>query len=236
MNRKMTVVAMACSLAFIAYTPMRAASAANATPAPRVNREELADSQNLVSEATRTLEKIKSDPQVEALLQSAKGIFIVPNYGRGAFLVGGQGGEGVMVAREDGNWSDPVFYHIAGISVGAQFGAEGGQIAMLLLTDRAVDSFKKQNNFSLNADAGLTIIDYSARAGDSMGKGDVVFWSDTEGAYAGASLSATDIRYDNDANRAYYRASNLSAERILSGQIMNPRPRAAQLKFALPAS
>src|SRR5206468_2142480 len=118
MNRKMTAIAMACSLAFIAYTPIRAASASDATPAPRVNRDELADAQNLVTEATRALQKMKSDPQVKALMQRAKGIFIVPNYGRGAFLVGGQGGEGAMVAREDGKWSDPVFYNIGGISVG----------------------------------------------------------------------------------------------------------------------
>jgi len=234
MTPKITAITMACCLAFIAYPAVRSPSAAAATPAG-ANSEELTHTREIVSEAVQALHKMRSDPETDVLMKGAKGIFIVPNYGRGAFLVGGQGGEGAMVAREGGHWSNPVFYKVGGISVGAQFGAEGGQIAMLLMTDRAVDRFK-QNNFSLNADAGLTIIDYSAKVQGALGKGDVVFWSDTKGAYAGASLSATDITYDADANRAYYRASDVTPERILSGQVMNPRPYAAQLRAALPAT
>ncbi len=41
---------------------------------------------------------------------------------------------------------------------------------MLLMTDRALNSFKGNNTFSLNADAGLTIINYSARGQASIGK------------------------------------------------------------------
>ena len=69
----------------------------------------------------------------------------------------------LVVARQNGTWSDPVFYDVGGIRLGAQFGAEEARIAMPLMTDCAVDRFKQQNNFSLNADAGLTVTDYSAR-------------------------------------------------------------------------
>jgi len=235
MKRQMTAIAIACSFAG-AYASMHAAKAADATSTPQTSQSERADAHSLVSDAAITLSAMQSDPQMLAMLREAKGVFIVPNYGRGAFLVGGQGGEGVMVAREDGTWSNPVFYNVGGISLGAQFGAEGGRIAMLLMTDRAVDSFKQQNNFALNADAGLTIIDYSARTTGSAGMGDVVLWSDTTGAYAGLSLGVTDVSYDDDANRAYYRASNVSAQRILNGEVMNPRPSAGQLKTMLPAT
>jgi lipid-binding SYLF domain-containing protein len=215
---------------------MHAAGAADSIATSRTSQEDRADARGLVNDAVRTLGAMKSDPQVLGMLREAKGVFIVPNYGRGAFLVGGQGGEGVMVARTDGKWSNPVFYNIGGISLGAQFGAEGGHIAMLLMTDRAVNSFKQQNNFALNADAGLTIIDYSARASGSAGMGDIVLWSDTAGAYVGASLSVTDVSYDDNANRAYYRSTNVSAQRILNGEVMNSRPSAAQLKTMLPAT
>jgi SH3 domain-containing YSC84-like protein 1 len=235
MKRQMTAIAMACSLA-CGYAFMNVAKAADAAATPQTSQDERADARSLVSEAALTLSTMKSDPQVLTLLREARGVFVVPNYGRGAFLVGGQGGEGVMVARQNGTWSDPVFYNIGGISLGAQFGAEGGRIAMLLMTDRAVDRFKQQNNFSLNADAGLTIIDYSARALGSAGMGDVVLWSDTAGAYAGLSLGVTDVSYDDNANRAYYRAGNVSAQRILNGDVINPRPLSAQLKAALPSS
>jgi lipid-binding SYLF domain-containing protein len=141
-----------------------------------------------------------------------------------------------MVAREGSTWSNPVFYHVGGISLGARFGAEGGRTAMLLMTDRALNNFKQQSHFSLNTNAGLTLMDLSANSHDSAGEADVVLWSDTPGAYAGAMLGINDVSYDDNANRAYYRANNVSAERILSGEIMNPHPVSAQLKTMLPST
>lgn len=87
-------------------------------------------------------------------MQQAKGVFIVPTYGRVALGVGGSGGAGVLlVKRDDGTWSDPAFYNIGGISVGVQAGAEGGPIAMVLNNEKGVSRFMQKNNFSLSADA-----------------------------------------------------------------------------------
>jgi hypothetical protein len=57
----------------------------------------------------------------------------------------------------------------------------------------AVDAFKSGNTFSLNAGAGLSIVDYSANGQASRGKGDFVMWSATAGAYVGATISVTDV-------------------------------------------
>lgn len=186
--------------------------------------DELKDAQQNIGEAVKIVQKMKLDPELRGELQKAKGLFILPNYGRAALGVGGQGGEGVLVTHEGRNFSNPVFYDMGGVSLGLQAGASGGEVAMLLMTDRAVQDFKSGKKFSLNADAGLTIVSFSARAQASAGKvQDVIVWSNTKGAYAGASVAVTDVVLDKDANRAYYGKEGLSPAQIIDGKVQSPR-------------
>ncbi len=186
--------------------------------------DDLQDALQEVNESTLVIQKMKRDPRMVDLLRRAKGVFIMPNYGRGAFGVGVQGGEGILVKREAQGFSNPVFYNMGGVSIGAQAGGSGGELAMLLMTDRALRDFESNKKFSINADAGLTIVKYSARAQASGGKvQDVVVWSDTKGAYAGVSVGVTDVVWDDEANRAYYRRDNLDPRQILDGSIPNPQ-------------
>lgn len=249
-NCKNGALAMACSLALMSIAPPGIAqngkvmsgggngSTANNTSGNNPagtgttrSGDDLADATDQVNEAAKVVQQMKSDPQVNKLMQQAKAIFIVPDYGRAGLVIGGQGGEGVLVARNRGKWSGPVFYHLGGVSIGAQAGAAAGSIAMLLMNDKAVNSFRQNNNFSLNVDAGLSIINYSARAQGSAGNGDVIVWSGTEGAYAGATVGVTDIHPDDADNRAFYRKS-VSAQDIISGKVSSPQAR--RLEQVLP--
>jgi len=193
--------------------------ATNVAPA---NSDERADAQDIVKEAKQVVANMKKDPNAASLLKQAKGVFIVPDYAKAAFIVGGKGGSGVLVAHTGNGWSDPAFYDIGAISLGAQAGAEAGQIAMILMTDKALNSFKGNNNFSLNAQAGLTIVNYSGRTQASAGKGDVVVWANTSGALVDASFNVTDIKWDTEQNRAYYGEQEVSASEILEGEEKNP--------------
>lgn len=47
-----------------------------------------------------------------------------------------RGGEGALLVHNDKEWRDPAFYDVGGVSVCAQFGGDGGEIAMLLMTER----------------------------------------------------------------------------------------------------
>ena len=120
-----------------------------------------------------------------SLLKKAKGVYIVPDFGRGGLIVGGRGGAGVMLAKHNGRWTDPAFFNFGGVSIGAQAGGSGGSVAFILMSQDAVDAFKNGNQFSLNSGAGLSIVNYSANAQASAGKGDIVFWSNTEGRLCG---------------------------------------------------
>ena len=199
-------------------------AAGNRATDTRADTDALRDAKNDVLDAVQVVQRMKSDPEMAALLQQARGVFIMPNYGRGALGIGAQGGEGVFVTRQGANFSNPVFFNLAGISVGAQAGGAGGPLAMLLMTDRAVQKFTSGRTFSINADAGLTIVDYSERAQASAGKvQDIVVWSGTRGAYAGASIGLTGITVDDESNRAYYGRNDVTPSQILGGNIRNPQ-------------
>ncbi len=171
-----------------------------------------------LKDAARVIKQMEADPKLRSLMQQAKGILIVPNYARAALGVGGGGGEGVMMANNGGKWSSPAFYDLGGISVGAQAGVEVGSVAMLLMSDRAVQNFTKENKFSIDADAGLTIAKYTARVGATAGRGDVVVWTDTKGAFASAAIGASDIHFDKTENAAFYKPGVTAAD-IIDGKV-----------------
>ena len=129
--------------------------------------------QKLVDESVAVIDKMKADPGAAALLRRARGVFIVPEFGKG------------------------------GLNIGLQAGGAGGRMVYLLMSPKAVATFNSDNKVSLNAKAGLTVVKFSDGVG-ATNRGDVVLWSDTVGAYAGATVGVSDINFNNDENRAYY--------------------------------
>ncbi|HEU4604414.1 MAG TPA: lipid-binding SYLF domain-containing protein [Steroidobacteraceae bacterium] len=198
------------------------------------DRDDVRNAQQQVSESTQVVSQMKRDPKLVKLLQRAQGVFIMPDFGKGAAVVGARGGQGILLVRSATGWQGPLFYDFGGVSVGAQAGGAAGAVAMLLMTDKAVNSFKNnQNNWSLNANAGLTVVNYSSDAQASAGKGgDVIVWSDTEGLFAGASIGVSDIRRDDEAIRAYYKQA-ATPQQIFSGTVKTPH--ADALKDELPS-
>jgi lipid-binding SYLF domain-containing protein len=189
--------------------PHRAASAAagqadHKTDSATATRRQQAAVQH-VSDAVGVVQAMSAEAGMPALLGRARGVFIMPKYGRAALGVGGAGGAGVlMVRRENGTWGNPAFFDTGGLSIGLQAGVEGGPVALLLLNQKAVDSFRDRNNFSLNADAGLTVVNF-ARMAQGSTVGDVVAWSGTKGLFGNAAtVGINDIRYNQNLTEAYY--------------------------------
>lgn len=184
--------------------------------------DELQNAKETVQEAAKVVEQLRTDAGAKDVLNQARAVFIVPDYARAALGVGAAGGQGVLVANNDGTWSGPAFYNIGTLNLGLAAGAEAGSIAFLIMSDDAMKGFHDKNNFSLNADAGLTIIDWSKRSQTSAGKGaDVIVWADTEGLYGDLAVSVSDIFLDEEANRAYYN-KDVAARDITQGSVRDP--------------
>jgi len=197
------------------------------------SRDTASDSKERVNDALHTVEHLKQDKQLASVLARAKGVFVIPHYGKGALIVGGQGGGGVVLARRNGEWTNPAFFSLDGGSIGLQAGGEGGSIVYLLMTDKAVNKFaNSQNTWSLNANAGLTIVTWSEKGQANTGNGDVILWTDTNGLYGGLTASVTDITPDRDMDRAYY-GHQVTSQQILSGNANLSAPDAAPLRNAL---
>ncbi len=132
-----------------------AAATACASGAPRNIQ-----SQALVDQSKATVELFKarnkdSTALFNAALRDARGIIIFPDVFEAAVGVGGQGGSGVMVARDaNGTWGYPAFYRISGGSLGIQLGAQSTEVIFLLMTDDAVKKvIDSPSQFGIGAQA-----------------------------------------------------------------------------------
>jgi lipid-binding SYLF domain-containing protein len=180
----------------------------------------------------RTFARLRTEAEdLGARLAEAKGVFVIPDYATAALLVGGSGGEGVLLQRRDGELTDPAFYDVGSVDIGAQAGASAGAIVLMLMNDEALSTFQQETNFALTSQAGLTIVNWSADTGASSEPGDVLVWSDTEGLMAEASVGVSGISWDEEENRQYYN-SEVTAEQVLAGDVENPHEESLRSEFA----
>lgn len=232
MNRTLLLTTAAIAMGgFVSVGPAMAET--NRPNPPNANSNANSGSaQQLVNDATQTVQKIKADSRLDTMLKQSKGVFIMPNVMQGALIVGGKGAQGVLVKHNsDGTWSNPVFLTLGSVSVGAQAGGKAGPAAMILMTDKALNDFSGADNFLLSANAGLTVVNYSAQGQAPVGKGDIVVWSDQSGLFAGVNVSGAEINQNPTEDHAYY-GKQVDAKQIQSGDVTNPH--ASKLKDALP--
>ena len=196
------------------------------------DREPAPEPRQAVGEASNVFHQMRQDPDMLDELSRARGIFIIPNYAAAALIVGGAGGQGVMLAQQDGAWSDPLFFNIGSVSLGLQAGVAVGSIALLLMNEEAVSGFYDVSTFSLDAEAGLTIVDWSQIGEVTAGRGDVVLWSDMTGLLLDLSIAVTNINYDEEQTSRYYRQRVVSPQLILTGQVQDPHDDTLQSEFA----
>ena len=80
--------------------------------------------QELVDRATLAAQDMLNDRDgrdAQGVLRQARAAMICPQLFRAGFLIGGQGGSCVLVARAGGgSWSAPAFYTLGGASFGCR--------------------------------------------------------------------------------------------------------------------
>jgi len=163
------------------------------------------------------------------LLGRAKAIAVFPQVIKASFVVGGEGGRGVVSRRTSVGWSDPVFFRAGGGSVGWQIGASATDFVLLFMNDEAMAGLMK-DKFELGAEAGVAGGPVGRETGagtDALMQAKVLSYSRSHGLFAGVSLKGVVVRPEDDLNRAVYSKS--------ARELLTDDKRAANTEAGLPA-
>jgi lipid-binding SYLF domain-containing protein len=140
------------------------------------------------------------------LLRRAKAIAVFPHVVKAAFVVGAEGGRGVVSRRTNAGWSDPVFFRAGGPSVGPQIGASATDIVLVLMNDDAIAHLMK-DRFELGADAAVAGGPVGREAGagtDALMHAEILSYSRSRGLFAGVNLKGVVLEPEDDLNEALY--------------------------------
>jgi lipid-binding SYLF domain-containing protein len=160
------------------------------------------------------------------VMARAHAVAVFPGVVKGAFLIGGTSGDGVVTARRpDGSWSPPAVFRMAGGSLGFQIGAEITDVVLLIMTPRGLQGLLA-SEFTLGADmsaaAGPTGRRMEAST-DLKFTTDIVTYSRTQGLFAGLSLSGVSVRARDDWNHSLYGRGYTVQEILLGKQLQIPK-------------
>lgn len=214
-------------LARAALLVLALAAPAGALTAPPAAAQSAAEAQVLVDKSALALQSLAAGPQgkgLRGLLNEARAILIVPNMVKAGFIVGGQVGDGVMLARGGTGWSNPAFYSFYAGSVGLQIGVESAEVAFLIMTDAAFQALL-DSKVQLGATAGLSVgtVGGSIGAGSSVPSGlDIYVVSRSTGLFGGGALEGSYLQPLYDWNQAYYGAGTKPRDVILDRRMTNP--------------
>jgi lipid-binding SYLF domain-containing protein len=182
------------------------------------------DAQALVDKARLTVDAFRADPNMGAmrdLVARAKGVLVVPQLLKAGFIIGGEGGSGVLLTRGEAGWSAPAFYSMAAGSIGLQIGAQASEVVLIFMTERAIDAVL-HNKIKLGADASATAgpvgIGIEAATTTNL-RDDIYTYSRSKGLFAGASFEGAVLSAREKLNRAYYERSVSPEEIVLQRSV-----------------
>ena len=126
---------------------------------------------------------IKTDPSMDKLFNSSYGYVIFPKIGKGAIIIGGSGGNGVVY--EKGKTIGTA--KMAQVSVGAQIGGQSYQEIIFFETKEALDRFK-DNKVEFTGQISAVAAKSGASKNAKYADGVAVFTQDLSGLMAEAAV------------------------------------------------
>jgi lipid-binding SYLF domain-containing protein len=118
----------------------------------------------LEAQARAALQQLFTNaPRAQELQYRAKGVLVFPSVVKAGFIVGAQGGKGVMFSP-DGKVIG--YYRVRGLSYGLQAGGQSYSEALFLMTDAAITSVSSGSGMSVGVGPSVVVVD--AGVGKSM--------------------------------------------------------------------
>ncbi|MHC1728821.1 MAG: lipid-binding SYLF domain-containing protein [Syntrophobacteraceae bacterium] len=170
-----------------------------------------------------------------SLLKSAYGIAIFPDLLKAGFIIGGRYGAGVFLVRNEGAWSNPVFFQLIGGSVGFQIGAQSSDIILVFRSIRSLDAITS-GKFTLGVDASIAAgpVGRHAEAGtDLMLRAEILSYSRSRGLFAGVALEGASMQVDYGATGSFYNIPGLLPMEIFKSRDLQAPMASGELRRTL---
>ena len=179
-----------------------------------------------IAAATAVLHELSATPDKgipSEIAAKANCIAVVPGFKKGAFLVGGQYGQGLATCRTGTGWSAPVFIQITGASFGLQAGGQSTDLVLVGMNHKSMQdmlSAKVKLGGDIAASAG-PVGRNSQASTDVLANAEFLTYSRSKGLFAGIDLTGDVVNQNTDDTNTYY-GKDTSYQSILSGSVPAP--------------
>ena len=214
-----------------------AGAAAFADPARAAGESE----REIVDKSRITVEAMRRDKDMQAingLLPRSKGAIVIPSLLKAAFILGAEGGSGVLVGRAaDGSWSAPAFVTMGSGSAGLQIGAQDAEVLFVIMTQKGLDQVIK-SEFKLGAEASIAAgpVGMGVAAATTLAVGaDMYSYARTRGAFVGGSFAGSVIASRDSWNANYYGKPASARDIVINRKFSSSYAKGLQEALARPA-
>lgn len=157
------------------------------------------------------------------IASSAQCVVVIPSFKKGAFVFGGEYGQGIATCRTARGWSAPVMVQMAGASFGFQIGGQSTDLVLIGRTHRSVEHLLR-DKVKLGGDASIAAgpVGRSSQASTTeLANAEFLAYSRNKGLFAGIDLQGDEVN-QNVKDTAELYGHKVSFQRVLAGGVPTP--------------
>jgi lipid-binding SYLF domain-containing protein len=188
----------------------------------------LSDAQILVEKSRLAFLDMITDENYKEMreyVKKARALIIFPELIKGAFIIGAEGGSGVLVTRGTAGegWSYPAFYTLASGSLGLQIGGQSSELVLTVMSEKALTAvINDQFKVGGNVDVAIGPVGKGLSASTTTNfSSDAYSFAKTEGAFVGMSLDGAGILSRGSRDVEYYGQGATSAGIVVQRKFTN---------------
>ncbi len=159
----------------------------------------------------------------DEIAEHATCVAVIPGFKKGALIVGGQYGQGVVTCRTGHGWSAPAFIQLTGASFGLQAGGESTDLVLVAMSHNAFQRLLT-DKVKLGGDIAVAAgpVGRNSQASTTeLANAGFLSYSRNKGIFAGVDLTGDVVNQNHEDTEAYYGRS-VSHQSILSGEVQAP--------------
>jgi len=191
----------------------------------------LTPQQEVIDKSRITFDKLITSVEFGELpgyMKRAKAVLIFTELYKGGFILGAEGGYGLLASRTGGGWSQPAFYDLVAGSLGLQIGGQVSEVVLTIMSDKALNAvLDDQLKFGGDMSIAVGPIGKGIGADTTTNlQADVYSFAKTAGLFGGVSFEGAGIIKKDDWNRAYYGQGASPRGIVIENKFKNPNTQA----------